>query len=84
MTTYPVVRPAPTYALILFSLFSFSCLVFAQTAPAPACPTNPKAQKTYQEALELARKNQIESAFDAFRKADKQDGGIALTASTAS
>ena len=75
MTTYPVVRPAPTYALILFSLFSFSCLVFAQTAPAPACPTNPKAQKTYQEALELARKNQIESAFDAFRKADKQDGG---------
>ncbi len=38
-------------------------------------PTNPKAQKTYQEALDWLHHNQPESALDSFKKADKQDGG---------
>jgi thiol-disulfide isomerase/thioredoxin len=38
-----------------------------------AGPTDPKAQKTYQEALELAKKHSS-FAMDTFRKADKQDG----------
>jgi peroxiredoxin len=74
MTTYRDVRPILTCWLNVFALFLFASLAIAQTAP-PAGPTDPKAQKTYQEALDLARKHQTQSAFDAFRKADKQDGG---------
>jgi outer membrane protein assembly factor BamD (BamD/ComL family) len=38
-------------------------------------PTNEKAQKTYQEALQLLHERRIDWAIDAFKKADKQDGG---------
>lgn len=38
-------------------------------------PTNEKAQKTYEEALEYLQKRQREAAFESFKKADKQDGG---------
>jgi thiol-disulfide isomerase/thioredoxin len=38
-------------------------------------PTNEKAQKTYQEGIELEKKHQHEWALDAFKKADKQDDG---------
>ena len=38
-------------------------------------PTNPKAQKTYKEALEYVRERRPDAALDAFKKADKQDGG---------
>lgn len=38
-------------------------------------PTNEKAQKTFQQAVELEKKHQTEWALDGFKKADKQDGG---------
>jgi len=38
-------------------------------------PTDPKAQKTYQEALEWLHKGMPSAAIDSFKKADKQDGG---------
>jgi thiol-disulfide isomerase/thioredoxin len=38
-------------------------------------PTNEKAQKTYKEALQLLHERRIDWAIDAFKKADKQDGG---------
>ena len=41
-------------------------------------PTNEKAQKTYKEALEYLNKHMTESAFESFKKADKQDGGRCL------
>jgi hypothetical protein len=41
-------------------------------------PTNEKAQKTYREALEYARKHMTEAALDGFKKADEQDGGHCL------
>ena len=38
-------------------------------------PVNEKAQKTYKQALEKVQEHEISFAFDAFRKADKQDDG---------
>ena len=61
----------------------FACVIFALScflAPALAQektdgPTNEKAQKTFQEALKLLRERKKDWALDAFKKADKQDGG---------
>ena len=44
------------------------------TAPSTG-PANEKAQKTFHEAQEFEKKHQTEWALDAFKKADKQDGG---------
>jgi thiol-disulfide isomerase/thioredoxin len=41
-------------------------------------PQDPKAQKTYKEALDYLRQHKIEAALDNFKKADKQDGGHCL------
>jgi thiol-disulfide isomerase/thioredoxin len=38
-------------------------------------PTDAKAQKTYQTALDWEREHKYEAAVDSFKKADKQDGG---------
>jgi thiol-disulfide isomerase/thioredoxin len=38
-------------------------------------PADPKAKKTYDEALKLMREHRWDFALDGFRKADKQDGG---------
>jgi thiol-disulfide isomerase/thioredoxin len=54
-------------------------LVLAQQEPAaPRAndgPTSDKAKKTFQEADQFERKNDLSVALDGFRKADKQDGG---------
>jgi thiol-disulfide isomerase/thioredoxin len=47
----------------------------AMAQQAPAGPRNPKAQKTYKEAVGFAQRGMDEQAFDAFKKADKQDNG---------
>lgn len=41
-------------------------------------PTNEKAQKTYMEGMKLLKERKEEWALDAFKKADKQDGGQCL------
>jgi thiol-disulfide isomerase/thioredoxin/Tfp pilus assembly protein PilF len=41
-------------------------------------PTNEKAQRTYMEALDYVQQRMPDAAFDAFKKADKQDGGHCL------
>jgi thiol-disulfide isomerase/thioredoxin len=38
-------------------------------------PTDPKAQKTFQEATDWAHQGRYASAIDSFKKANKQDGG---------
>lgn len=60
--------------------FLFSCLVAPMRAqePAEGGPTNEKAQKTYREGLEYLHRHMTEAAVDAFKKADKQDGGHCL------
>jgi thiol-disulfide isomerase/thioredoxin len=47
--------------------------LFAQERPNG--PTDEKAKKTYKEALAFLHQNKVEAALDAFKKADKQDGG---------
>jgi thiol-disulfide isomerase/thioredoxin len=47
----------------------------AAAQQAPAGPTNPKAQKTYKEAVGYAQHHLDGQALDGFKKADKQDGG---------
>jgi peroxiredoxin/predicted negative regulator of RcsB-dependent stress response len=41
-------------------------------------PTDEKARKTYEKALKSLHERNKESALDAFKKADKQDGGHCL------
>ncbi|MFY9676109.1 MAG: redoxin domain-containing protein [Terriglobales bacterium] len=52
-------------------------LSYSQEQPAvPGGPTNEKAQKTFREAQDLeGKKHNKDWALDAFKKADKQDGG---------
>lgn len=40
----------------------------------PQGPVDPRAIKSYQEGLDLERKQQLAFAMDSYRKADKQDG----------
>ena len=41
-------------------------------------PATEKAQKTYKEAFDFLKRHMTEAALDAFKKADKQDGGHCL------
>jgi len=41
-------------------------------------PQDEKAQKTYNEGMELLRHHRVSDALDKFKKADKQDGGHCL------
>jgi len=63
--------------LLLTLLFCLSSYLFAQEqGSAPAGPNNEKAQKTFRDAQELeAKKHDKEWALEAYKKADKQDGG---------
>jgi thiol-disulfide isomerase/thioredoxin len=57
-------------------LLALACAVtLSQTQDKLAGPKNEKAQKTYKEAQEYLHKRMPESALDAFKKANKQDGG---------
>jgi outer membrane protein assembly factor BamD (BamD/ComL family) len=44
-------------------------------AQSPEGPSNEKAQKTYQQALQYLREHRTEWALDSCKKADKQDRG---------
>jgi thiol-disulfide isomerase/thioredoxin len=64
---------------------SIALLVTLLAAPAVAQdqsssegPSDAKAQKEYNEALEHVRKRETLQAFDSFKKADKHDGGHCL------
>jgi thiol-disulfide isomerase/thioredoxin len=60
------------------AFFAFSFHLHAQgssQAPKPGEPTNPKALKTYQDALEWQKQRANQLAIDKFRKANQQDGG---------
>ena len=61
----------------VFVLLIVSCAA-PLLAQQPDGPTNEKAQKTYKQALEYLRERDRMVALDAFKKADKQDGGHCL------
>ncbi len=58
-------------------VLSLACIGWPAVAQNPPLqgPTNEKAQKTYQDAFEYLRRREIISAFEAFKKADRQDDG---------
>lgn len=56
-------------------LIAGSLLLVTAQAQDSGGPTNPKAQKSYQEGLDWARHHEYSAAIDSFRKANKQDGG---------
>jgi thiol-disulfide isomerase/thioredoxin len=75
---------------IIYSLICslvFAGLIAASTAQSPGTPpqskpaapssgpSDPKARKTYDEAIKLLQEHHAVFALDGFRKADKQDGG---------
>jgi hypothetical protein len=60
-------------AILLLILCAASFSAFAQTAPTD--PTDPKAKATFAEGEALRKSRQYSFAVDAFRKANKQDGG---------
>jgi peroxiredoxin len=63
-------------AIISLAVASVLTSVFAQeTSDGPA---NEKSQKSYKEALQLLHERKTEWALEAFKKADKQDGGHCL------
>jgi thiol-disulfide isomerase/thioredoxin len=61
--------------IVLCALCALCAAVPLMAQQAPAGPANPKAQKTYKEAVGFAQRDMDEQAFDAFKKADKQDAG---------
>jgi len=68
------------FCLWLAFLAAFVIPTFAQDDAAG--PTNEKAQKTYQQALGYLQHRMTAAALDAFKKADKQDGGHCMACQT--
>ena len=64
-----------------FQALVLACFFTPLLAPARSAqeksegPTDPKAHKTYEKALKYLHEHNTQSAFDEFKKADKQDGG---------
>jgi len=54
---------------------TFAAGLSATDAPKPGEPTDPKAQKTFAQAIDWQNHGQKAFALDSFRKANKQDGG---------
>jgi len=61
-------------APFVLALACIAPLLRAQDLPEDG-PTNDKARKTYRDAVECLSKHNTGAALDAFKKADKQDGG---------
>ncbi len=62
-------------AIVGILLYALSTAMPARAQKDNPGPSDPKAQKTYEEALQLVMKHMDEDALDCFKKADKQDGG---------
>jgi thiol-disulfide isomerase/thioredoxin len=63
---------------LLAFLLASSFLTSALAQETKNGPTSEKAQKTYQQAMDLVRQRKDVWALDAFKKADKQDDGRCL------
>jgi len=68
-----VMRKTALGTIVLYALCA--SLPAAGQQAAGGGPTNPKAQKTYEEAAKFAQQRRVQDAFDSYKKADKQDGG---------
>ena len=70
------------FGTILLCALCIAIPARAQQATAGG-PTNPKAQKTYEQATKLAQQGKDQEAFDSYKKADKQDDGKCLACQSA-
>jgi len=64
--------------VLLFLLHPFAGLARSQDktdAPKPGYPTDPKARKTFDDAVAWQKNRKLGSAMDTYRKANHQDGG---------
>ena len=62
--------------IVLMLVFCSFPLLAQEPVTTPAGPANERAQKTFREAQDLeAKKHDKEWALEAYKKADKQDGG---------
>lgn len=69
--------PLRCLVLVVFTM-SFGVTLHAADNPdlaKPGQPTDPKARKTFDEALNWQKQRRYGPAVDSFRKANKQDGG---------
>src|ERR1700689_1371299 len=69
------IQPARWVAIAFLFLPFLLHAADAPKTPKPGEPTDPKAQKTFAEALDWQKRGQNASAVESFRKANKQDGG---------
>jgi thiol-disulfide isomerase/thioredoxin len=69
-------RLAMRFTLVVLVLSCFLAPTLAQEKTEG--PTNEKAQKTYKEAVQLLHDRRKDLFLDAFKRADKQDGGHCL------
>lgn len=67
------IRLALTIAFLLGSGINLYCVDAKSDTPKPGEPTDPKALKSYHEALDWLRIGHRDSAIEAFRKAARQD-----------
>jgi thiol-disulfide isomerase/thioredoxin len=76
---FPALRSlARLHCAFAIALFASSLHLHAQgssQAPKPGEPTDPKARKTYENALAWQKQRDYSSAISDFRKANQQDGG---------
>ena len=78
---HTVIRPGVVaffVTILTVVLCGGSFPLLAQDEPSERGPTNEKAQRTYLEGLDYLRRRMPGAALDAFKKADKQDGGHCL------
>lgn len=68
--------PTSLLAIAGFTCFTFQAAVAVQQSPTkPGEPTNPKARKTFESAIEWEKHHAFAAAIDSYHKANKQDGG---------
>jgi len=69
--------PLRCLVLVVLTLPLVASLLAADKpdSPKPGWPTDPKARKTFDEALDWQKERRYGPAMDSFRKANKQDGG---------
>jgi thiol-disulfide isomerase/thioredoxin len=68
--------PSSLLPLAAITCFTVQAAVAVQPSPTkPGEPTNPKARKTYESAMEWEKHHAYAAAIDSYHKANKQDGG---------
>jgi thiol-disulfide isomerase/thioredoxin len=75
ISSRPLIRSSAIFIVLLISALSLNGSDAPKSdASRPGMPTDPKALKTYQNAIDWLRSGKRAEAIDSFRKAARQDG----------